>query len=206
MGNEENVNNEEGVKSGTSRRTALKAGVAAGVGVVAWSVPSITSIGGTPVYAAGCTFVTYFKLANCRNTTQGGRNAGQGVSLGPWSYQPFDEFSGLTYTYTKNVNGANVPFNVQNTCCSENIKVVVGHPGLECKATVAIFPGNGECTAGTNATKSKIYPDPPGSSSLNQTTVFLDCLGLSSVVSQSRYSVTLACNTPGSDPSCLPSS
>ena len=36
---------------GLSRRNALKAGVAVGVGAIAWSGPTITSLGGTPVYA-----------------------------------------------------------------------------------------------------------------------------------------------------------
>ena len=40
---------------GINRRNLLKGAAAAGVGVVAWSSPSITSIGGTPAYAAVCT-------------------------------------------------------------------------------------------------------------------------------------------------------
>ena len=55
--------------SGSSRRAALKAGVGVGVGLIAWSGPTITSLGGTPAYAAGCTFVQQFTLADCRNTT-----------------------------------------------------------------------------------------------------------------------------------------
>ena len=42
-------------KSGLSRRNALKAGVAVGVGAVAWSGVSITSLGGTPAYAQAVT-------------------------------------------------------------------------------------------------------------------------------------------------------
>ena len=49
--------NPAGDAGALSRRTALKAGVAAGVGAVAWSGMSITSLGGTPAYAAGCTGV-----------------------------------------------------------------------------------------------------------------------------------------------------
>ena len=41
-----------------SRRRALQAGVGAGVGLVAWSGASITSMGGTPAYAAACTNFT----------------------------------------------------------------------------------------------------------------------------------------------------
>ena len=37
------------------RRSILKGAAAVGVGVAAWSAPSITSMGGTPVYAGACT-------------------------------------------------------------------------------------------------------------------------------------------------------
>ena len=58
--------------SGSSRRAALKAGVGVGVGLVAWSGPTITSLGGTPAYALGCTFVVRVNLSEgCRNTDQG---------------------------------------------------------------------------------------------------------------------------------------
>ena len=57
--------------SGSSRRAALKAGVGVGVGLIAWSGPTITSLGGTPAYAAGCTFVIRIDLSGgCRNTDQ----------------------------------------------------------------------------------------------------------------------------------------
>src|SRR5205085_3820938 len=56
---------------GLSRRAALKAGVATGVGVAAWSGVTITSLGGTPACAAACTNALVFKLADCRNTDQG---------------------------------------------------------------------------------------------------------------------------------------
>ncbi len=46
-------------EAGLSRRRALQAGVGAGVGLVAWSGATITSIHGTPAYAAVCTQFTY---------------------------------------------------------------------------------------------------------------------------------------------------
>jgi hypothetical protein len=60
-------------KGSFSRRNALKAGAAAGVGAIAWSGVSITSLGGTPAYgAAGCTGVINIDLGGgCRNTDQG---------------------------------------------------------------------------------------------------------------------------------------
>lgn len=56
-------------EAGNARRKVLKAGVAVGVGVVAWSGPTISSIGGTPAYAAVCTqpAVQQFDLADDTN-------------------------------------------------------------------------------------------------------------------------------------------
>jgi hypothetical protein len=55
-------------KRSISRRTALKAGVAGGVGLAAWSGATITSLGGTPAYAISSTqLVTLDITAGCRN-------------------------------------------------------------------------------------------------------------------------------------------
>lgn len=62
--------NREG--DGVDRRGLLKGAVAAGVGVAAWSAPSITSLGGTPVYAAVCTQPVNVFGVNVRNTDCGG--------------------------------------------------------------------------------------------------------------------------------------
>jgi len=51
-------NADEGSGSRISRRNALKAGVGVGVGVVAWTGPTITAFGATPAYAQGCTGFT----------------------------------------------------------------------------------------------------------------------------------------------------
>lgn len=45
-------------EAGLSRRRALQAGVGAGIGLVAWSGATITSMGGTPAYAEACTNFT----------------------------------------------------------------------------------------------------------------------------------------------------
>jgi hypothetical protein len=60
-------------KGSFSRRNALKAGVAVGVGAAAWSGATITSLGGTPAFAGtGCTGVIHVDLSGgCRNTDQG---------------------------------------------------------------------------------------------------------------------------------------
>src|SRR5215213_10606560 len=52
-----------------NRRNLLKGAAAAGVGVAVWTVPSITSLGGTPAYASVCTSgFTDYSLGS-RNTS-----------------------------------------------------------------------------------------------------------------------------------------
>ena len=68
MGTEEGISSrDEGV--GVDRRKLLKGAVAAGVGVVAWTSPSITSMAGTPAYAAVCTGGTTVFYLGYRNTS-----------------------------------------------------------------------------------------------------------------------------------------
>jgi hypothetical protein len=169
--------------TGSSRRTALKAGVAAGVGVVAWSAPSITSLGGTPVYAAGCTFVEVFSLTDgCRNTTQG-------TCTGPFSFQPLTAPPG--FTWITNVGS--------NVCCEVAPAAILKIPdGLECKATFAIYAGPTGCRNQTGAVASNTTGPSEGFIDIP-----LSCLGLTTVLSQSQYSVTLTCNTIGAPDECL---
>lgn len=61
---------------GVDRRKLLKGAVAAGVGVVAWSSPSISSLGGTPAYAAVCTGGSTKWFIGSRNTDCGGCQSG----------------------------------------------------------------------------------------------------------------------------------
>lgn len=69
-------------ESRISRRNALKAAAAVGVGAVAWSGPQITAFGATPAYAAACTGFTVNQFVDNRNTNQGND---QGCS--PFEYQ-----------------------------------------------------------------------------------------------------------------------
>lgn len=55
--------------SGVNRRRLLKGAVATGVGVAAWSAPSITSLGGSPVYAGVCTQPIFDYEVGSRNTS-----------------------------------------------------------------------------------------------------------------------------------------
>ena len=112
--------------AGLSRRRALQAGVAAGVGLVAWSGPTITSMGGTPAYAAGCTGFTVNEFAENRNTNQGG-------GCNPFRYQ---NDSGITlpanYTWDWTVNEC--PGNVVN----------FDYPtGISCSVDIYLYRSSG---------------------------------------------------------------
>lgn len=87
--------NEESADPGTSRRQALKAGIGVGVGLVAWSGPTITSMGGTPAYAATCTNFTVNQSVIDRNTTQAAPCLAAGGSL---TYQPISLALGAGYS------------------------------------------------------------------------------------------------------------
>lgn len=85
MANENEISQDEA--AGVNRRNLLKGAVAAGVGVVAWSSPSITSIGMTPAYAATCTGGTTRYFLGGRNTScncdgTGGDNNGSATITG----------------------------------------------------------------------------------------------------------------------------
>ena len=69
---EEPVDDGSGQRGQHSRRAALRAGVGVGVGLIASSGPKITSLGGTPAYAVGCTFIVRIDLSGgCKNIDLG---------------------------------------------------------------------------------------------------------------------------------------
>ncbi len=60
-------------ESRMSRRTALKAAIGVGVGAVAWTGPTITSMAGTPAYAEACTNFTFkFVLTDMATNSSNG--------------------------------------------------------------------------------------------------------------------------------------
>lgn len=91
-----------GGRSSLDRRRLLKGAAAAGVGVAAWSVPSITSLGGTPVYADVCTvgFTTYH--LNVRNTDCGGCTGS--VRVKDWTTSQCQAFNYPPGAYLANGN------------------------------------------------------------------------------------------------------
>jgi hypothetical protein len=77
-------------ESRISRRNALKAAAAAGVGAMAWTGPQITAFGATPAYAAACTAFTVDEYIDGRNTNQGNN---RNCSSAAFTYQA-DPFGG----------------------------------------------------------------------------------------------------------------
>lgn len=169
-----------------SRRAALKAGIGVGVGVAAWSGPTITSLGGTPAYAAGCTFIIVIDLAGgCRNTDQG--NCGSGFPLYSYHTLKQDNFPTQEYFLTNNVP--------EGTCCSEDWEPVLHFPeGITCTVTVKIAD-TPQCTG--SASDTAVF----GPSSDGELEFTLSCL----TFGQQNYGYTIlaTCNTTGAPEECL---
>lgn len=172
-----------------SRRAALKAGIGAGVGLAAWSGPTITSLGGTPAYAAGCTFVVEIDLSGgCRNTDQG--NCASGFPL--YSYHTLKD-TGLPtgFALINNVG--------EGTCCTEEHTVTLTWPeeeGLTCGATIRLArPPN--CTG---AVADEIHIPPSSDGSLEIT---LSCLNMSH--QNNQYTIVARCTTTGAPEECFTS-
>ncbi|MGH9085221.1 MAG: hypothetical protein ACRDYW_07180 [Acidimicrobiales bacterium] len=195
-----------------SRRRALQAGVGAGVGLVAWSGATITSMGGTPAYAAGCTFVVSFFLENDRNTDQSDECT-PGEEYGDFGWHHFnlnnvDENPkgplpvGFSVTQLE-------PANAQVCNNVEHCATMTFSNTLTCAITVRVhdpqkFPSPGpwyfdETTIGVSPlqfclpTFEEIQdwdPTPPVTKPVD-------------FGSQARYSIEVRCLTTGADPSCF---
>lgn len=112
-----------------SRRTALKAGVAVGVGALAWGGPQIGPLGVTPAYATHCTAPLFGFFIGCNNTIAG---CTDGVGYKPISGS-FGTGGQLTSLFP------------QAGGCPEDspqatIKVPTGFAG--CRLTVVVHEGN----------------------------------------------------------------
>jgi hypothetical protein len=132
---------EGGNDRGLSRRNALKAGVAAGVGVAAWSGATITSFGGTPAYAtqAGCTGVIHVVItADCDNV-----DLADPCPSGQFSYQHLGVVTsgfGIANDFTN------------QTCCSDAAanppSLTWTTPNLQCTTHVEIWEKLNPCRNG----------------------------------------------------------
>lgn len=167
---------------GVSRRAALKAGVGLGVGAIAWSGPTITSLGATPAYAAGCTFVVNIDLSGgCRNTDNQ-----SGCDFGYHTLKDTGLPSGYSLTN-------NVP---EGTCCSQNWTPVLHFPaGITCAAKVE-FRGPGQCLGDLRGT---LQYGPESDGDLD---IVLKCLPYDPA-SNTQYTIVAKCATTGAPVGCL---
>jgi hypothetical protein len=187
---------------GISRRAALRAGVATGVGLAAWSGVSITSLGGTPAYAAGCTgAIPPIDLANgggCRN---------------------IDNRSGCDFAYHDALKSGSIPVagfpagsfyvdpNIgEGVCCNDNNTAVFHFPsGVTCSVSLLFYdsqPGCANDTLGLHPTSFKTF----GPESDGAITITFGCLPQSGPepVNSWKYRVYANCSTSGvGDPSCF---
>jgi hypothetical protein len=179
--------------SSFSRRNALKAGVAAGVGVAAWSGATITSLGGTPAYGTtGCTGIINIDLSGgCRNTDQANSCPTPPTNTSKWRYHTLNN-TGFPSGYALTQN---IP---EGTCCTDtaNNKAILTFPaGVTCSASV-VFASPPQCSAPI------IQTLPLGTSSTGTLTMTFGCPGLA-VGPSDKYTVTAKCGTTGGNPGCL---
>lgn len=168
----------------TSRRTALKMGVGAGVGLAAWSGVTITSLGGTPAYAAGCTFVTEIDLSGgCRNTDQA-----SGAQFGYHTLKSENLPDGYGL-----VN--NIP---EGTACNAGWTTQFTFPaGITCTVTIQ-FAGPPQCTGGDRG--SVVYgPESDGSLDID----FVCIPEPPKFNSNTQYTIIARCATTGAPEECL---
>lgn len=172
-------------RRGLSRRAALKAGVVTGVGVAAWSGVSITSLGGTPAYAVGCTGVIVADLASgCRNQPQ---------DCDDFAYQPLEgNPPGFTIGTPAHPNIGN------NVCCDANTQIeLVFDSNLQCDVFLDIYDNNGDCGKLENRLNRFLLGQ--GSSGS-----LLFTLGCQTGKNPSqKYTIKAFCNSIGAPQECL---
>ena len=125
---EKSADHDQHPRNGATRRAAVKAGVGAGVGLLAWSGPTVTSLGGTPAYAAGCTFATRTNISGgCRNLDYGG---------GPEC--DFRYHAIVFSTLPPGYEIAN-PI-IEGSCCGTFTSTLVFPENVSCVVRVIVFP------------------------------------------------------------------
>jgi hypothetical protein len=139
MSDQDHDTNSDQQSGGWSRRNVLKAGVGVGVGVAAWSGPTITSLGGTPVYAVGCTFAIDRRISgDDRNTDQGNSC----VSQGGFGYHELPVFSNMPAGFSMSPNGWNSK--VCSTVATPFLLTLTYPSSLKCEIQVEMYRSNGE--------------------------------------------------------------
>jgi hypothetical protein len=171
----------DNASNGFSRRNALKAGVAAGVGVAAWSGATITSLGGTPAYAVGCTGAVIIDLLDpsCRNT---------------------DNASGCMFGYHTLKSGLPTGYGIVNNipegtaCCDDHVSQFTFPSGMTCQVVLQF---NGPSCAGPSRGTLTFGPESDGSLDIT-----FSCLPVDPG-SNAFYSAKATCFTTGTPPSCF---
>jgi hypothetical protein len=183
-------------KGSFSRRNALKAGVAVGVGAVAWSGATITSLGGTPAFAGtGCTGVVRLDLSGgCRNTDQANSCPEPPTNQSKWRWHTLNNTGFPSgYSITQNIP--------EGTCCTDtahNTGVLTFPSGITCAAMVQFYSpgaGGGECA-------TKLGTLDLGTSSSGTLNMVFGCPS-SAINASDKYTITALCNTTGAPEQCI---
>lgn len=112
-----------------SRRTALKTGVAVGIGAAAWAGPQIGPLGVTPAYATHCTAPLFGYFIDCTNNFSGCTN---GVG-----YKPIDGTFG-----TGGILDSLFPNSGKCPEDSPQVSIKVPSNFAGCRLTVVVHAGN----------------------------------------------------------------
>lgn len=134
-----------------SRRRALKAGAALGVGVTAWAGPQIGRMGATPAYAAACTVpFSTVKFGACESS-----KCPDECDSGTEKYIKL-----TTTTVSGTVNGGTVTATVpaastSNLCSGPTLRgkasITVPNTTGQCRLEVVVYDGNNQCKDQTEA-------------------------------------------------------
>lgn len=166
----------EGGGGGLSRRTALKAGVAAGVGAVAWTGPTISSLGGTPAYAMACTVGSVCNIdlgGGCRNTDQG-----SGADFGYHSLELAGLPPGFSVTNP-------IP---EGTACGVHTSTLNFPAGFTCTVEI-LFDGPPSCSNRGGGSRGLLTQ----TSSTGTLDIFFDCV-TPTFNSNTQYQIIATCS------------
>jgi len=195
---DETIDVESAENGGMSRRAALRAGVAVGVGAAVWSGVSITSLGGTPAYAVGCTGARTFTINKCDSADS--RSGTQ------FAYQ------GMQATGDPNFFVSNPPPSTGTDC--EDFAALntafVFPTGFECRLVVRFFNGGKSVCAAfpdKGVTHTHYLPVDGSPNTFDQTSpleIDLACYEADIGGNNWFYSIEAQCRTIGSPPDCVP--
>ena len=176
--------------NGASRRAVLRAGVGVGVGLVAWSGPTITSLGGTPAYAAGCTFVTRTDISGgCRNLDYG--------SGGDCDFR----YHAIIFSTLPPGHEVLNPI-IEGACCGIWTSTLVFPADENCAVRVSVFPKAVADTTGARCSGDSVSEQygPERGPFLN---FEYPCFAEARDKPFSEYRIEVVCNTTNAPVECL---